>query len=57
MDKQIRNMMVWCPELVLNQMISIDGLEEDHDKIRMGTHKGSFKKALETIEHLKKLQT
>tara|TARA_B100001250_G_scaffold196143_1_gene168503 strand:+ start:419 stop:1555 length:1137 start_codon:yes stop_codon:yes gene_type:complete len=56
MDKQIRNMMVWCPELVLNQMISIDGLEEDHDKIRMGTHKGSFKKALETIEHLKKLQ-
>jgi len=56
MDKQIRNMMVWCPELVLNQMISIDGLEEDHDKIRMGIHKGSFKKALETIEHLKKLQ-
>tara|TARA_B100000686_G_scaffold352654_1_gene455468 strand:- start:820 stop:1956 length:1137 start_codon:yes stop_codon:yes gene_type:complete len=56
MNKQIRNMLVWCPELVLNQLISIDGLEEDHDKIRMGTHKGSFKKALETIEHLKKLQ-
>ena len=57
MDKQINNMMTWCPELVLNQLISLDGLEEDHDKIRMGDkHKGSFKKALETIEHLKKLQ-
>jgi len=56
MDRQIRNMMKWCPEIVLNQQISIDGLEEDHDKIRMGKHKGSFKKALETIEHLKKLQ-
>ena len=56
MDRQISNMMKWCPELVLNQLISIDGLEKDHDKIRMGTHKGSFKKALETIEHLKKLQ-
>ena len=29
MDKQIKNMMTWCPELVLNQLISIDGLEED----------------------------
>ena len=56
MKKQIRNMMTWCPEIVLNQLISLDGLEEDHDKIRMGIHKGSFKKALETIEHLKKLQ-
>ena len=24
MDKQIRNMMEWCPEIVLNQQISID---------------------------------
>jgi len=56
MNRQIRNMMKWCPELILNQMISIDGLEEDHDKIRMGAHKGSFKKALETIELLKKIQ-
>jgi len=56
MDRQIRNMMQWCPELILNQMISIDGLEEDHDKIRMGIHKGSFQKALETIKHLKKIQ-
>jgi len=56
MDKQIRNIMKWCPEICLNQLISLDGLEEDHDKIRMGIHKGSFKKALETIEYLKKLQ-
>ena len=56
MNRQIGNMMKWCPELILNQMISIDGLEEDHDKIRMGAHKGSFKKALETIELLKKIQ-
>ena len=56
MDRQIRNMMNWCPELILNQMISLDGLEEDHDKIRMGSHKGSFKKAIETINHLKLLQ-
>ena len=33
------------------------GLKDDHDKIRMGkTHKGSFKKAIATINHLKKLQ-
>jgi len=56
MDRQIRNIMKWCPKIVLNQLISLDGLEEDHDRIRMKTHKGSFKKALTTIEHLKKLQ-
>jgi radical SAM protein with 4Fe4S-binding SPASM domain len=56
MDRQIRNIMKWCPEVYLNQMISIDGLEEDHDRIRMGSHRGSFKKALNTIQHLKVLQ-
>ena len=56
MDRQIRNIMKWCPEIYLNQMISIDGLEEDHDRIRMGSHRGSFKKALNTIQHLKVLQ-
>ena len=54
MDRQIRNMMKWCPELVLNQLISLDGLEEDHDKIRGA--KGSFKKALNAIQLIKKLQ-
>ena len=56
MDRQIRNIMEWCPKMYLNQMISIDGLEEDHDKIRMGKHRGSFQKALDTIKHLKVLQ-
>jgi len=54
MDRQIRNIMKWCPEIVLNQMISLDGLEEDHDRIR-GV-KGSFKKAINSIEHIRKLQ-
>ena len=35
MDKQINNMMKWCPELTLNQQISIDGIGEDHNNIRM----------------------
>ena len=54
MDRQIRNIMKWCPEIILNQMISLDGLENDHDRIR-GV-KGSFKKAITSIEHIKKLQ-
>jgi len=62
MSKQIRNMMKWCPELVLNQLISIDGLKEDHDKIRMqGLNKGSgaagsFDKALNSMKLIKELQ-
>jgi radical SAM protein with 4Fe4S-binding SPASM domain len=54
MDRQIRNMMNWCPELILNQLISIDGLQEDHDKIRGAN--GSFKKALNSIELIRGLQ-
>ena len=34
MVEKIRNMMEWCPELVLNQLISLDGLREEHDRIR-----------------------
>ena len=62
MSKQIRNMMKWCPELILNQLISIDGLKEDHDAIRMkglnkgGGAKGSFDKALDAIKLIKELQ-
>ena len=62
MSKQIRNMMKWCPELILNQLISIDGLKEDHDAIRMkGLNKGrgakgSFDKALDAIKLIKELQ-
>ncbi len=54
MNRQIRNMMSWCPELILNQLISIDGLQEDHDKIRGAN--GSFKKALNSIELIRGLQ-
>jgi radical SAM protein with 4Fe4S-binding SPASM domain len=54
MDKQIRNILKWCPELILNQLISLDGLEEDHDRIR-GV-KGSFKKALDALELIKNLK-
>ena len=62
MVRQIRNMMKWCPELILNQLISIDGLKEDHDAIRMkGLNKGkgakgSFDKALDAIKLIKELQ-
>ena len=60
MDKQITNMMEWCPELTLNQQISIDGIGADHDAIRMDKQvknsKNSFDRALDTIQHLKILQ-
>ena len=60
MDKQIRNMMDWCPSLTLNQQISIDGIGEDHDAIRMDKQvrngPNSFEKAIISIKHLKKLQ-
>ena len=62
MSEQINNMMKWCPELILNQLISIDGLKEDHDAIRMkGLNKGkgakgSFDKALDAVKLIKVLQ-
>ena len=60
MDKQIRNMMEWCPKLTLNQQISIDGIGADHNAIRMDKQikgpENSFEKAIKTIEHLKELQ-
>lgn len=60
MDKQIRNMMEWCPNLTLNQQISIDGIGADHNAIRMEQQvvgsDNSFEKAVKTINHLKILQ-
>ena len=60
MDKQIRNMMEWCPKLTLNQQISIDGIGADHNAIRMDKQikgpENSFEKAIKTIKHLKELQ-
>jgi len=54
MVKQIRNMMESCPDLVLCQHISLDGLREDHDRIR--GLKGCFDKAIKTVYALKDLQ-
>jgi len=54
MVQQITNMMEWCPELALNQSISLDGLYEEHEKIR--GIKGCFNKAIETIGALKELK-
>ena len=49
-----------CKDLILNQQISIDGIGEDHDKIRMDKQvksgKNSFEIALETISMIKELQ-
>ena len=60
MDKQIKNMMEWCPMLTLNQQISIDGIKEDHNNIRMDKQidgpENSFEKAIKTIRHLKEMQ-
>lgn len=60
MDKQIKNMMEWCPLLTLNQQISIDGIKEDHNNIRMDKQidgpENSFEKAVKTIKHLKEMQ-
>ena len=54
MNNQIRNIMNWCPEIILNQFISLDGLGKDHDNIR-GV-KGSFDRALKAIELSKNFQ-
>ena len=60
MDKQIKNMMEWCPMITLNQQISIDCIKEDHNNIRMDKQidgpENSFEKAIKTIKHLKVMQ-
>ena len=60
MEKQITNMMDWCPLLTLNQQISIDGIGADHDAIRMDKQvkgsENSFERAIKTIQFLKTLQ-
>ena len=57
MDRQIKNMMDWCPYLTLNQQISIDGIGADHNNIRMDKQvknsDNSFEKAIKSIHHLK----
>ena len=60
METQINNIMESCPEITLNQQISIDGIGKDHDFIRMDkqvqNRENSFEKAINTIHMLKKLQ-
>lgn len=43
-----------CPSMTFEISLSIDGFEENHDKIRSA--KGSFKKMIESAEMLKKLK-
>ncbi len=61
MEKQIELIMNNCPDITLNQQISIDGIGKDHDFIRMDKQvvngENSFEKALNTIRLLKKMQT
>ena len=46
--------------ITLNQQISIDGIKEDHNNIRMDKQidgpENSFEKAIKTIKHLKVMQ-
>ncbi|MBU0666234.1 MAG: radical SAM protein [Nanoarchaeota archaeon] len=43
-----------CPELYISLFVSLDDINEKHDIIR--DVKGAYKKAIETIKHLKNLQ-
>jgi MoaA/NifB/PqqE/SkfB family radical SAM enzyme len=56
-DRIIRNVKTFCeqnPNIFFRLGISLDGLEEQHDKIR--SYKGGFKKALKTAKELHLLQ-
>ena len=35
MENTLSSIMENCKDLIINQQISIDGINEDHDKIRM----------------------
>jgi radical SAM protein with 4Fe4S-binding SPASM domain len=56
----INKVLVSCPNLILNQQISLDGIGIEHDKIRMDkfsdNKKNSFERAAETIVMLKELK-
>jgi len=60
MEHQIKLIMQNCPKITLNQQISIDGLDIDHNKIRMNklvqNGRNSFERAIETIKMLKTMQ-
>jgi MoaA/NifB/PqqE/SkfB family radical SAM enzyme len=50
----VRDILVTCPELALNLMLSLDGFQKTHDSIRT---QGSFAKVMETARQLKALET
>lgn len=50
----IKNIKIKCPELYITIFISLDDIGENHDRIR-GV-KGTYKRVLETISHVKKIQ-
>lgn len=60
MNEKINNAMSACPELILNQQISLDGVGEEHNIIRMDKQvkngDNSFERAVETIQALKVLK-
>ena len=60
MKETLSSIMENCKDLILNQQISIDGIGDDHNKIRMDKQvksgKNSFEIALDTISMIKELQ-
>ena len=60
MKDTLSSIMENCKDLILNQQISIDGIGDDHNKIRMDKQvksgKNSFEIALDTISMIKELQ-
>lgn len=52
--KTTKEILKACPNLHLSVTISIDGLGEDHDRIRK--HKGLFDKAIRTYKELRSLE-
>ena len=53
-EKVVRIVLDRCPRLWLKVSISLDALNENHDKIR--NYKGAFKLAMESYKRLKKIQ-
>ena len=60
MYSAINKSLTACPDLILNQQISLDGIGIEHDKIRMDKMStvgmNSYERAVEAIKMLKKLK-
>lgn len=53
-EKQVKEVLKNCPNLILKVSVSIDDIKEKHDIIRK--HKGLFNKAIKTYKKLEKLK-